>query len=215
MEERTGLPRTTARPIGNAASVPGKAQNTESTNWPKIRFVNPDTEFCSRIAVGIPRSFAVNTKGPEEYPPTPSTTLGFVETRIRKDLKNAKGSRNRVFNLFKILVLFKAPSFSVFSGYPWRGTNFSSIPPWAPTKTARASSPNFARHASATATPAKMCPPVPPPAIIRVSGLEAEGLVKLNAILFRNFLRSLSDTQQNTHCKKIDQQRRSSIADEG
>ena len=67
----TGFPVTRTLPRAKCPSVPGNAEKTSCTNFPRIRFVIPGIEFCSRIAVRAcespkkPKNLAIKTKGPE------------------------------------------------------------------------------------------------------------------------------------------------------
>src|SRR5262249_23751182 len=55
-----------------AATAPAAAATTR----PASRLVNPGTAFCSSSIVGMPRSEATRTTGPELNPPTPITKFG-------------------------------------------------------------------------------------------------------------------------------------------
>ena len=164
-EARIGLPATTDLRAGNSPSGSGKDRKIRSTKFARIRFVTPGMAFCSAMAVLIPRKWAVRTAGPEAYPPTPRTTWGenfFIILNACIILFGIFSAAWREFPQERPLM---PSTSSVARGYPSSGRTRFSSPRSVPTKSTSWRRSRFIK-ASATATPGKRCPPVPPPAMI-------------------------------------------------
>ena len=156
---RKGLPTQT--PL---LSTWGKAQKMRSATPANTRLARPATEFCSCSTKGLPHSTPIMPPGKLTKPPSPTSTSGLTRrttSRLCQKARNRRsGSRARVSQ-----PLPRTPEKSIGSkANPCGGTSSLSMlaclaVPLAPSQCTR--QPR-SRRARASASPGKICPPVPP-----------------------------------------------------
>ncbi len=145
---RTGLPDTKAL-APKRATLASKVTAAARTTRARSRLVRPGAAFCSITSVGIPRSAARATTGPELYPPTPTTTWGrlLVMTCQASQALTGKSASPRAIAASDLPF---RPALRITSrGKRSRGTTVDSMPAAVPTN---ATCTSAARLVSALAT---------------------------------------------------------------
>ena len=107
---RTGFPVTTPfePKNGNASSNVNAAL---SINLASLRLVKPGKAFESITSVGIRIKLAINTMGPETYPPAPTTTSGLNSRNSLRASRKLCGKIASPFNFPANPTFFKPTLF--------------------------------------------------------------------------------------------------------
>ena len=106
---------------------------TLSAIFPSHLLVSPGIEFCSWIRMGTRNIQAERTRGPDVYPPTPTTRSGRFLIRKHMDWAVPTGNLTHEIQRLRRFLPSKPAERMVFNSNPSWGRTFASRPFWVPT----------------------------------------------------------------------------------